>query len=124
MIWAKSTFTLGRASYQRHYEPILYGRRNGNNHYWCGARDQDDVWSFDMPVKNDQHPAMKPAALVERAIKNSSKCRDNVLDPFGGSGTTLIAAERTGRRARLLELDPRYVLSNVGKRCPVPLRRG
>jgi DNA modification methylase len=66
------------------------------------------VWFFDKPTKNDLHPTMKPVALVERAIRNSSKSRDIVLDPFGGSGTTLIAAERTGRRARLIELDPKY----------------
>ena len=109
VIWAKNTFTLGRADYQRQYEPILYGWKDGAEHYWCGARDQGDVWLFDKPHKNDLHPTMKPVALVERAIRNSSKSRDIVLDPFGGSGTTMIAAERTGRRARLLELDPRYV---------------
>jgi DNA modification methylase len=109
VIWAKNTFTLGRADYQRQYEPILYGWKEGTDHYWCGARDQGDVWFFDKPVKNDLHPTMKPVALVERAIRNSSKSRDIVLDPFGGSGTTLIAAERAGRRAHLIELDPRYV---------------
>ncbi len=109
VIWAKNTFTLGRADYQRQYEPILYGWKDGTDHYWCGARDQGDVWFFDKPVKNDLHPTMKPVALVERAIRNSSKSRDIVLDPFGGSGTTLIAAERASRRARLIELDPKYV---------------
>ena len=109
VIWAKNTFTLGRADYQRQYEPILYGWKDGADHYWCGARDQGDVWFFDKPVKNDLHPTMKPVALVERAIRNSSKSRDIVLDLFGGSGTTMIASERTGRRARLLELDARYV---------------
>ena len=108
VIWAKNTFTLGRADYQRQYEPILYGWKDGADHYWCGARDQGDVWLFDKPHKNDLHPTMKPVALVERAIRNSSKSRDIVLDLFGGSGTTMIAAERTGRRARLLELDPGY----------------
>jgi len=109
VIWAKNTFTLGRADYQRQYEPILYGWKDGAEHYWCGARDQGDVWLFDKPHKNDLHPTMKPVALVERAIRNSSKSRDIVLDLFGGSGTTMIASERTGRRARLLELDPRYI---------------
>jgi DNA modification methylase len=71
--------------------------------------EQGDVWFFDKPAKNDPHPTIKPVALVERAIRNSSKSRDIVLDPFGGSGTTLIAAERAGRRARLIELDPKYV---------------
>jgi DNA modification methylase len=67
------------------------------------------VWFVDKPLKNDLHPTMKPVALVEGAIRNSSKSRDTVLDPFGGSGTTLIACEKTGRQARLIELDPRYV---------------
>ena len=109
VIWAKHTFTLGRSDYQRQYEPILYGWKDGTDHFWCGARDQGDVWFFDKPSRNDLHPTMKPVALVERAIRNSSKSRDIVLDPFGGSGTTMIAAERTGRRARLVELDPKYV---------------
>lgn len=109
VIWAKNAFTMGRADYQRQYEPILYGWKEGADHYWCGARDQGDVWFFDKPTRNDLHPTMKPVALVERAIRNSSKTRDIVLDPFGGSGTTMIAAERSGRRARLIELDPKYV---------------
>jgi DNA modification methylase len=109
IIWAKHTFTLGRADYQRQYEPILYGWKQGADHYWCGARDQGDVWFFDKPVRNDLHPTMKPVALVERAIRNSSKTRDIVLDPFGGSGSTLIACEKTGRSARVIELDSKYV---------------
>ncbi len=109
IIWAKNTFTLGRADYQRQYEPILYGWRDGVDHFWCGDRDQGDVWFINKPVKNDLHPTMKPVELVERAIRNSSKTRDIVLDLFGGSGTTLIAAEKTLRRARLVELDPKYV---------------
>jgi DNA modification methylase len=109
IIWAKNTFTLGRADYQRQYEPILYGWRDGADHFWCGDRDQGDVWQIKKPQKNDLHPTMKPVELVERAVKNSSKSRDLVLDPFGGSGSTLIACEKTGRRARLIELDPKYV---------------
>ena len=109
------TFTLGRADYQRQYEPILYGWKDGAEHYWCGARDQGDVWFFDKPARNDLHPTMKPVALVEGAIRNSSKSRDIVLDPFGGSGTTMIAAERARRRARLIELDPKYVDVIVGR---------
>lgn len=109
IIWAKNTFTLGRADYQRQYEPILYGWKDGADHYWCGARDQGDVWNVKKPVKNDLHPTMKPVELVERAVRNSSKTRDLVLDPFGGSGSTLVACEKSGRRARLIELDPKYV---------------
>jgi DNA modification methylase len=108
IIWAKDRFTLGRSDYQRQFEPILYGWPEGAKHHWCGARDQGDVWFIDRPSKNDLHPTMKPVGLVERAIRNSSPRGGLVLDPFGGSGTTLIAAERTGREARLLELDPKY----------------
>ena len=109
VIWAKNTFTMGRADYQRQYEPILYGWKDGAQHYWCGARDQGNVWQINKPHKNDLHPTMKPVELMERAVRNSSKTRDIVLDPFGGSGTTLIACEKSGRRARLMELDPKYV---------------
>jgi DNA modification methylase len=108
IIWAKNTFALGRADYHQQFEAMLYGWRQGGQHYWCGARDQGNVWNFDKPARNDLHPTMKPVALVERAIRNSSKPRDTVLDLFGGSGTTMMAAERTGRRAVLVELDPRY----------------
>ena len=108
IIWAKNTFTLGRADYQRQYEPILYGWPEGATRHWCGDRDQGDVWHFNKPQKNDLHPTMKPVELVERAIRNSSRPGHKVLDPFGGSGTTLIAAEKSGRVARLIELDPKY----------------
>jgi len=109
VIWAKNVFTMGRSDYQRQYEPILYGWKQGTDHFWCGARDQGDVWFVKKPVKNDLHPTMKPVELVERALRNSSKSRDTVFDPFGGSGTTLIACEKAGRQARLIELDPKYV---------------
>ena len=109
IIWAKNTFTLGRADYQRQYEPILYGWPEGAQRHWCGDRDQGDVWNIKKPQKNDLHPTMKPVELVERAIRNSSRPGNVVLDPFGGSGTTLIAAEKSGRMARLIELDPKYV---------------
>lgn len=116
IMWAKNTFTLGRADYQRQYEPILYGWRADNKkHYWCGDRDQSDVWEYNKPVKNDLHPTMKPVELVERAINNSSKVGDIVLDGFGGSGSTLIAAEKTRRKACLMELDPKF--------CDVIVRR-
>ena len=109
IIWAKNTFTLGHADYQRQFEPILYGWPEGAKRHWCGDRDQGDVWFIKKPHKNDLHPTMKPVELVERAIRNSSRPGDVVLDPFGGSGTTLIAAEKSGRVARLIELDPKYV---------------
>lgn len=109
IIWSKSSFTLGRADYQRQYEPLLYGWREGAERHWCGDRDQSDVWQIKKPHRNDLHPMMKPVELVERAIRNSSQPDDVVLDPFGGSGTTMIAAEKAGRHARLMELDPKYV---------------
>ena len=92
VIWSKRAFTLRRADYQRQYERILYGWRDGAQHYWCDARDQGDVWFFDKPAKNNLHPTMKPVALVK----------------FGGSGSTLIAAEKTSRQAWLVKLDPAY----------------
>jgi DNA modification methylase len=108
VIWAKHHFTLGRSDYQRQYEPILYGWRKGTDHFWCGARDQGDVWFIKRPMANLEHPTMKPVELVERALRNSSKTRDTILDLFGGSGTTLIACEKSGRQARLIELEPMY----------------
>lgn len=115
VIWAKHHFTLGRSDYQRMYEPILYGWRNGTDHFWCGARDQGDVWFIKRPMANLEHPTMKPVELVERAVRNSSKSRDTILDVFGGSGTTLIACQKSGRQARLIELEPKY--------CDVIIRR-
>jgi DNA modification methylase len=115
IIWAKHTFTLGHADYQRQYEPILYGWREGANRHWCGDRDQGDVWEIKKPAKNALHPTQKPVEVPERAIRNSSRPGSLVLDCFGGSGSTLIACERTGRGCRVMELDPKY--------CDVIVRR-
>ena len=109
IIWAKNTFTIGRSDYQRQYEPILYGWREGVNHYWCRDRDQGDVWQVDKPSSSPLHPTMKSLALIERAIQNSSQAGDKVLDTFLGSGSTLIACERTGRVCYGMELEPLYV---------------
>lgn len=108
IVWAKNHFAMGRSDYHRQYEPILYGWTEGADHYWCGDRGQSDLWEFDRLMKNDLHPTMKPVALVERAINNSSKRGGVVLDLFGGSGTTLIACEKTSRTGRMMELDPKY----------------
>jgi hypothetical protein len=99
---------LGRADYQRGYEPIWYGWREGVDHYYCGDRDQSGVWTISRPSESAAHPTMKPLALIERAIEHSSQVGDVVLDLFLGSGSTLIAAERTGRVCFGMELDPRY----------------
>ena len=109
IIWAKDRFVLGRADYQRAYEPIWYGWREGALHHWCGDRDQSDVWQIARPADAPLHPVMKPLALMERAITNSSRARGLVLDPFSGSGSTLIACERTDRACAAIELDPVYV---------------
>ena len=108
IIWAKDRFVLGRADYQRQYEPLWYGWPEGGTHHWCGDRDQADVWTIPRPAVSDLHPTSKPLALVERAIENSSRPGDTVLDLFLGSGTALIACERTGRTCYAMEIDPRY----------------
>ncbi len=115
IIWAKDTFTLGRSDYHRQYEPILYGWKDGNSHYFCGDRSQGDVWEFPKPKKNDVHPTMKPVELCQRAVQNSSKPNDVVLDLFGGSGSTLMACEQTKRKCRMMEFEPKY--------CDVILKR-
>ena len=109
IIWAKDHFVVGRADYQRGYEPLWFGWREGARHFWCGDRDQSDVWQIARPAQAPLGPVMKPLELVERAIENSSRPGELVLDVFLGSGTTLIAAERTGRVCAAIELDPHYV---------------
>jgi DNA modification methylase len=109
IVWAKDRFVLGRAPYQRQYEPLWFGWREGSETYWCGDRDQGDVWTIARPAEAPLHPVMKPLALMERAIVNSSREGALVLDVFLGSGSTLIAAERTGRVCAGIEVDPVYV---------------
>lgn len=110
IIWNKDRLVLSRKDYHTKYEPIWYGWKEGESRLCPLAdRKQCDVWDFDRPSKSEEHPTMKPVALVAKAITNSSKKGDIVLDLFGGSGTTLIAAEQTGRRCRMSELDPKYV---------------
>lgn len=108
LIWAKNTFALGRQDYQWRHEPCLYGWTEGAAHNWYSDRKQTTVLEFDKPARSDLHPTMKPVALFDYQMKNSSKPGDIVLDLFGDSGTTMIAAEQNGRAACLMELDPRY----------------
>jgi DNA modification methylase len=108
LIWEKDRFVLGRSDYQRSYEPLWYGWREGAKRHFAGGRDQGDVWKIERPSDSPLHPTMKPLPLVERAIENSSQSGDVVLDLFLGSGSTLVAAERTGRVCVGMELDPHY----------------
>jgi DNA modification methylase len=142
IIWVKNQFTIGRANYQRQYEPILYGWFEGSSHYWSGVRNlgdvygvqdlkrdddgmplvrvescgiESDIWEFNKPTISKEHPTMKPIGLVARSLRNSSKPGALVLDSFGGSGTTMMASEQTGRICYMMELDPKY--------CDVEVKR-
>lgn len=108
IIWAKNNSTFGRSDYFWKHEPILYGWNQLGSHQWYGDRKQDTVWNIDRPSKSEEHPTMKPIALIVKAMKNSSKDEDIVLDLFGGSGSTLIASEQTNRICYMMEIDPRY----------------
>lgn len=109
LVWVKDGFVLGRSDYHGRHEQLLYGWAPGGPHTPPPDRSQDSVWEVPRPRKNDLHPTMKPVELIERAITNHTKHADVVLDPFGGSGSTLIAAHSLNRTARLMELDPTYV---------------
>ncbi|MGO9011862.1 MAG: site-specific DNA-methyltransferase [Bryobacteraceae bacterium] len=108
IIWAKNTFAWGFGRYKFRHEPIFYCHVAGQSDAWYGNKSQSTLWEENKPAANRLHPTMKPVELVERALLNSSKKGDVVVDLFGGSGSTLIACERRGRAARLMELDPRY----------------
>lgn len=109
LIWVKQHFTFGRQDYQWQHEPILYGWKAGGAHHWYGDRSQTTVWHFDRPTASDEHPTMKPIDLIEYAIGNSSTANDVIYDGFLGSGSTLIAAQKTGKRKVYgFELDPKY----------------
>jgi DNA modification methylase len=107
-IWAKQSLVLGRSPYQWKHEPILFGWSKDGKHNWYGDRKQSTIWNFDRPSKNDLHPTMKPVALCAYPITNSSMSNCIVLDPFGGSGSTLIACEQTNRICFTIELDEKY----------------
>lgn len=109
LIWNKNQFTLGRQDYQWKHEPCLYGWKPGASHNWYGGYSETTVLDFNKPNKNIEHPTMKPIELFAYLIKNSTKQGDNVLDNFGGSGTTIMACEQLDRHAFVIELDPKYV---------------
>jgi DNA modification methylase len=109
LIWEKNNLVMGRQDYQWKHEPCLYGWVEGGSHSWYSDRKQTTVMHFDKPQRADLHPTMKPVALFDYQIKNSTKSGDVVLDLFGGSGTTIMACEQDGRNACVMEFDPKYV---------------
>ncbi len=108
LIWVKNTMVMGRQDYQWKHEPCLYGWLAGGSHNWYSDRKQTTVINFDKPQRNGEHPTMKPVGLFSYQIGNSSKQGDVVIDAFGGSGTTMVACEQLKRKARVIELDPKY----------------
>jgi DNA modification methylase len=108
LIWQKNALVMGRQDYQWQHEPCLYGWKRGSSHSWYSDRKQTTIIKFDKPTKSKLHPTMKPVGLIEYLIKNSSKQEDIILDPFLGSGTTLMACEKQSRICYGVELDPKY----------------
>ena len=108
IIWAKNTFAWGFGRYKFQHEPIFYTHVAGEKDPWYGDKSQSTLWQEKKPAANRIHPTAKPVELIERALLNSSKSGDLVADLFGGSGSTLIACERRNRKARLMEIDPKY----------------
>lgn len=108
LIWKKSQLVMGRQDYHWKHEPCLYGWKEGAGHLWAADRKQTTILEFDKPQRNGEHPTMKPVALFEYQLLNNTKGGDIVLDSFGGSGTTIIAAEKNGRIGYAMELDPKY----------------
>lgn len=107
-IWKKQSLVLGRSPYQWQHEPVLFGWKKKGKHQWYTGRKESTIWEFDKPKKNGDHPTMKPVPLVAYPIKNSSMSNCIVLDPFGGSGSTLIACEQTNRVCHTIELDEKF----------------
>ena len=108
LIWKKSSIVMGRQDYHWKHEPCLYGWKEGAGHLWATDRKQTTILEFDRPHRNGEHPTMKPVGLFEYQMLNNTKGGDLVLDLFGGSGTTMLAAEKHGRHSALMELDPKY----------------
>ena len=107
-IWKKQSLVLGRSPYQWQHEPILFGWKKGGKHQWYTGRKETTIWEYDKPKKNSDHPTMKPIPLLAYPIQNSSMSNCIVLDPFGGSGSTLIACQQTDRICRTIELDEKF----------------
>lgn len=115
LIWNKNSITLGRQDYQWKHEPCLYGWKDGGSHHWYSDRKQSTVIDMNRPTRSELHPTMKPVELFDYQIKNSSKVGENVLDLFGGSGTTIMACEQNGRNAFVMEFDPKYAQTIIDR---------
>ena len=129
-IWVKNTFTLGRSDYQWGHEPCLYGWKKSGKHIWYGDRKQSTVWNCDKPSRSEKHPTMKPVPLLAIPITNSTQTNGIILEPFGGSGSTLICCEQLGRICFAIELDEKFVdvivnryIETVGKSDDVSVER-
>lgn len=129
-IWKKQSLVLGRSPYQWQHEPILFGWKKRGKHLWNTGRKESTIWEFDKPKKNGDHPTMKPIPLLAYPIMNSSMSNTVVLDPFGGSGSTLIACEQTDRICRTIELDDKFCdvivkryIEQVGSSSDVTVQR-
>jgi site-specific DNA-methyltransferase (adenine-specific) len=109
LIWLKNTIVMGRQDYHWKHEPCLYGWKEGAAHFWASDRKQSTIIECNKPQRNGEHPTMKPVELMEYQIGNNTKPGQVILDLFGGSGSTLMACEKTGRAARLMEIAPKYV---------------
>lgn len=107
-IWKKQSLVLGRSPYQWQHEPVLFGWKKKGKHQWYTGRKESTIWEFDKPKKNGEHPTMKPIPLLAYPILNSSMSNSVVLDPFGGSGSTMIACEQTDRICYMVELDEKF----------------
>ncbi|MCL1857683.1 MAG: site-specific DNA-methyltransferase [Oscillospiraceae bacterium] len=130
-IWVKNTFTLGRSDYQWCHEPCLYGWKKSGKHIWYGDRKQSTIWNCDKPSRSEKHPTMKPVPLLAIPITNSTQTNGIVLEPFGGSGSTLICCEQLGRICYVIELDEKFVdvivnryIETIGNADGVFLERG
>lgn len=129
-IWKKQSLVLGRSPYQWRHEPVLFGWKKAGKHEWYSGRKETTIWEFDKPKKNGDHPTMKPIPLLAYPITNSSMSNTLILDPFGGSGSTLIACEQTDRSCYTIELDEKFCdvivkryIEQVGKSDGVTVER-
>ena len=129
-IWKKNSLVLGRSPYQWQHEPVLFGWKKAGKHQWYTGRKETTIWEYDKPKKNGDHPTMKPVALLAYPIMNSSMSNTLILDPFAGSGSTMIACEQSDRACFCIELDPKYCdvivnryISQVGSNAEVKVQR-